>query len=81
MSARLFIEGVKAAGRDLTRESLVNAFEGFDNLDMNGIMPPVTFDPKRRFSGSSIKVIQMDTKDKTFNVVQESTEIKFNPFK
>jgi branched-chain amino acid transport system substrate-binding protein len=81
MSAKLFIEGVKAAGKDLTRESLVNAFENFDNLDMNGVMSPVTFGPERRFSGSAIKVIQMDTKDKTFNVVQESTEIKFNPFK
>lgn len=81
MSGKLFIEGVKAAGKDLTRENLVKAFEGLKNLDMGGIMPPVTFGPKRRFSASVIKIIKMDTKNKTFKVIRESDEIELIPFK
>ncbi len=81
MSAKLFIEGVKAAGRDLTRENLVEALEGLRNVDMKGLMPPVTFGPKRRFSASAVKIVKMDTMNKTFKIVQKSTEIDFNPFK
>lgn len=81
MSAKLFIEGVKAAGKDLTRENLVKAFESFENKDMAGIMPPVTYSPERRFSASAIKIIKMDTKNKTFQVIREADEIVLNPFK
>lgn len=40
--AMLFTEGVKRAGKDLTREGLIKALEGIKNWE-NGIIPPVSF--------------------------------------
>lgn len=42
---RLVVEGLKRAGRDLTRERLVDALESLRNWDAGGIMPPVSFSP------------------------------------
>ena len=81
LPARIFIEGVKAAGPDLTREKLIDAFESLKNLDMDGITAPVTFGPKRRFSASSMMIIKMDTTGKTFKIVRELEEVQLNPFK
>jgi branched-chain amino acid transport system substrate-binding protein len=39
----LIVEGLKRAGRDLTRESFVDAMESIKNWDSAGIMPPVSF--------------------------------------
>jgi len=39
----LTLEGLKRAGRDLTRESFVDAMESVKNWDSRGIMPPVSF--------------------------------------
>ena len=43
ISAKVFVEGIKRAGRDLTREKLVSAFEGMRNYDAGGY--PVSFSP------------------------------------
>jgi len=40
--AKLFVEGLKRAGKDLTRESYISALEGMKNWK-NGILPPVSF--------------------------------------
>lgn len=40
--AKLFVEGLKRAGRNLTRESYIAALEGMKNWE-NGIIPPVSF--------------------------------------
>jgi ABC-type branched-subunit amino acid transport system substrate-binding protein len=40
---RLVVEGVKRAGRDLTRERFIDALEGLTNWDAGGVMPDVTF--------------------------------------
>lgn len=40
--AKLFVEGLKRAGKNLTRDSYVAALEGMKNWD-NGIIPPVSF--------------------------------------
>ena len=42
--AKLFVEGLKRAGRDLTRDSFIAALEGMKNWK-NGILPPVSFSP------------------------------------
>ena len=41
--ARLVVEGLERAGRDLTREQFLNAMESIENWDSGGIMPPVSF--------------------------------------
>jgi branched-chain amino acid transport system substrate-binding protein len=40
--AKLFVEGLKRAGKNLTRESYIAALEGIKNWE-NGIIPPVNF--------------------------------------
>jgi branched-chain amino acid transport system substrate-binding protein len=40
--AKLFVEGLKATGKDLTRESYIAALEGIKDWQ-NGITPPVSF--------------------------------------
>jgi len=40
---RLIVEGLRRAGRDLTRERLIDALESVRNWDAGGTMPPVSF--------------------------------------
>lgn len=40
--AKLFVEGLKRTGRNLTRENYIKALEGMKNWE-NGIIPPVSF--------------------------------------
>jgi branched-chain amino acid transport system substrate-binding protein len=40
---RLIVEGLRRAGRDLTRERLVEALESMRDIDAGGVMPPVSF--------------------------------------
>jgi len=40
----LFVEGVKRAGRTLTRETLIGALENVRNFD-SGILPPLSIGP------------------------------------
>ena len=42
---RLIVEGLRRAGRDLTRERLVDALESMRAWDAGGVMPPVSFSP------------------------------------
>jgi ABC-type branched-subunit amino acid transport system substrate-binding protein len=44
ISARVFLEGLRRAGRDLTRERFVAALEGFGRYDLGGFA--VTFGPR-----------------------------------
>ena len=41
----LVVEGLERAGRELTRESFVDAMETIRDWDSGGILPPVTFTP------------------------------------
>ncbi len=42
---RLVIEGLRRAGRDLTRERFIEAMEGLAGWDAGGVMPNVSFSP------------------------------------
>lgn len=42
---RLIVEGVRRAGRELSRERLVDALESIRGWDAGGVMPPVSFSP------------------------------------
>jgi branched-chain amino acid transport system substrate-binding protein len=50
--AQVLVEGLQRAGRDLTREKLVEAMETFDRWD-GSVLPPVTYGPKLRGGGST----------------------------
>jgi branched-chain amino acid transport system substrate-binding protein len=40
---RLVVEGLTRAGRDLTRETFIDAMESIRAWDSGGILPPVSF--------------------------------------
>ncbi|MBU4582560.1 MAG: ABC transporter substrate-binding protein [Proteobacteria bacterium] len=56
-AAITMVEGLKRAGKDLTRQGLINALETFNKYD-NGIMAPITWGPNLRAGGHSIKVFK-----------------------
>lgn len=45
--AKVLVEGLKRAGKDLTREKLIDAFETFKGFD-NGVHAPLTYTPTLR---------------------------------
>jgi branched-chain amino acid transport system substrate-binding protein len=47
---KLFVEGLKNAGKDLTRDSFMKAVEGIKNFDTGGLSGPVTFGANNRYS-------------------------------
>ena len=78
---RVFINALKMAGRNLTRENFVQALEKTKNLDLEGLASPVTFGPSRRYSASSVMIVKMDTAGKVFKIVRGHEEVQCNPFK
>jgi ABC-type branched-subunit amino acid transport system substrate-binding protein len=58
-AAKVFVEGIKLAGRDVTRENLVTALEGLYNFE-TGLTPRLTFGPNRRVGASGAYVLTID---------------------
>ena len=56
-AAITLVEGLKRAGKDLTRAGLIKALESFNKYD-NGIMAPITWGPNLRAGGHSVKIFQ-----------------------
>jgi ABC-type branched-subunit amino acid transport system substrate-binding protein len=63
-AAKTFVEGLKRAGADLSREQLVTALEGLYDYD-TGLTPHLIFGPNRRVgaAGAYIVTINPETKD------------------
>lgn len=63
VSAQLLVEGLKRAGRDLSREKLITALEGLYEYE-TGLTPPLTYGPNRRVgaAGAYIVGVEMDKK-------------------
>ncbi len=55
-SAKILVEGLKRAGRDLSREKLVTAIEGFYDFD-TGLTPAVSYGPNRRIGAMGAYVV------------------------
>ena len=63
IAARVFVEGLKRAGKDLTREKLISALESMNNVDIGGFN--INFSPKSH-NGSSFVELTMIGRNKTF---------------
>ncbi|MCD6569850.1 MAG: ABC transporter substrate-binding protein [Deltaproteobacteria bacterium] len=57
-AAVTLVEGLKRAGKKLTREGLIKALETFRNFD-NGILSPITWGPNRRAGGSAVRMYKV----------------------
>lgn len=65
VAAKLFTEGVKRAGRDVTREKLITALEGLYEFD-TGLTPRLTFGPNRRIGALGAHIVTFDRTKNTF---------------
>lgn len=58
-AAKLLVYGLQKAGRELTREKLIDTLEGLYRFE-TGQMPPLTFTPNRRVGTDGVHVLAVD---------------------
>jgi ABC-type branched-subunit amino acid transport system substrate-binding protein len=64
-AARVLVEALQRAGRDVDRESLIERLQELRQFD-TGFSPPITFGPGRRIGALGSYVVQLDLKERTF---------------
>lgn len=64
-AARILTEGLKRVGKDLSREKLIQALEGFYEYP-TGLTPTITFGPNRRIGAMGAYIVTVDLKQKQF---------------
>jgi ABC-type branched-subunit amino acid transport system substrate-binding protein len=64
-AAKVFVEGLRRAGRDVSREKLITALEGLYEYD-TGLTPRITFGPNRRVGAAGAHVVAIDLAEKEF---------------
>ncbi len=64
-AAEVLIEALKRAGRDVSRERLVDELQGLRSF-RSGYAPPVTYGPNRRLGARGAYVVRLDLKEKRF---------------
>jgi len=69
LNAMIFAEGLKRAGRNLTRAGFIKAMEGIKNFDPEGIMGPITYSAKSHGSPGYARMTRGDVKNKKFIVL------------
>jgi ABC-type branched-subunit amino acid transport system substrate-binding protein len=63
--AKALVEGLKRAGKDLSREKLIHELEGFYEFQ-TGLTPAITYGPNRRVGAMGAYVLSVDSKEKKF---------------
>jgi ABC-type branched-subunit amino acid transport system substrate-binding protein len=64
-AAKVFVEALTRAGKDLSREKLVTTLEGLYEYE-TGTTPRITFGPNRRVGAAGAHVIPIDVAEKEF---------------
>ena len=64
-AAKILVEALKRAGRDLSRDKLIQSLEGLSDYP-TGLTPPVTFGPNRRIGAMGAYVVTIDLNKKQF---------------
>jgi ABC-type branched-subunit amino acid transport system substrate-binding protein len=64
-ATKILVEGLKRAGKDLSRERLIQVLEGFYDYK-TGLMPAITWGPNRRVGAMGAYVVLVDLKGKQF---------------
>jgi ABC-type branched-subunit amino acid transport system substrate-binding protein len=62
-AAKILVDGLQRAGRDLSREKLINALEGLYDYD-TGVTPRLTFGPNRRVGAAGAYILGVDPEKK-----------------
>ena len=64
-AAKLMVEGLSQAGRDLSREKLLLALEGLYRYE-NGFTPPLTYGPNRHIGALGAHIVAVDVANRRF---------------
>ena len=64
-AAKIFVEGLKRTGADLSREQLISALEGLYEYD-TGLTPKLIFGPNRRVGAAGAYIITINAETKEF---------------
>jgi ABC-type branched-subunit amino acid transport system substrate-binding protein len=67
-AAKLFVEGLRKGGRDLSRIRLVEGLESLYQFD-TGVTPPLSYGPNRRIGARGAHVVTVDLANKTYTPV------------
>jgi ABC-type branched-subunit amino acid transport system substrate-binding protein len=70
-AAQLFVEGLRRAGRDLSRERLVEGIEKLYRFE-TGVTPPLTFGPNRRIGARGAHIVTVNIGEQTYEPVGKS---------
>ena len=70
VAAKVLIEGLKRAGKDLSRERLIQELEKLHAYP-TGLTPPLTYGPNRRRGASGAHIVTVDLKEKRLVPVVE----------
>jgi ABC-type branched-subunit amino acid transport system substrate-binding protein len=64
-AAKVFVEALTRAGKDLSREKLVTTLESLYDYE-TGTTPHITFGPNRRVGAAGAHVVSIDVAEKEF---------------
>jgi ABC-type branched-subunit amino acid transport system substrate-binding protein len=64
-AAKVFVEGLRLAGKELNREKLITALEGVHDYD-TGVTPRITFGPDRRIGAKGAHIITINPEKAEF---------------
>lgn len=64
-AANILVEAMKRAGKDLSREKLIQELEGFYEYP-TGLTPTITYGPNRRIGARGAYIVTIDLKEKRF---------------
>ena len=65
VAAKMLIEGLKRAGKDVSREKLIGALEGLHEYS-TGLTQAITYGPNRRVGATGAYIVAIDLKQKQF---------------
>jgi ABC-type branched-subunit amino acid transport system substrate-binding protein len=65
LAAKVLVEGLERAGRDLTREGLVEALESLDDYHP-GLAPALSYDEERRIGSIGVHIVPVDLVEDRF---------------
>jgi ABC-type branched-subunit amino acid transport system substrate-binding protein len=74
-SAKILAEAMRRVGKDLSREKLIQALEGFYEYQ-TGLTPAITYGPNRRIGAMGAYVVTIDLKER--RIVGASDWININ---
>jgi ABC-type branched-subunit amino acid transport system substrate-binding protein len=67
-AAKILVEALKLAGKDVSREKLIRALEGFYEFE-TGLTPRITYGPNRRIGALGAYIVTIDPEKKEFKPV------------